>query len=489
MVFHSAQFLVFLPAVVLLYYLIPRPGKNLWLLLASYFFYLCWHPAHLPVLLFVTAVAYAGGRLVAAARTPAARKGWLAGGIVLGFAPLFLLKYLNFAVNSCLVVLARLGVQIAPPAFSWLLPMGISFYTLQAVGYLIDVYRGEPAEKNPLRIALFVAFFPQLVSGPISRSKSLLAQFRAPQRPSFDQLRDGALLMIWGYFLKLVIADRAAIFVDAVYLPGSGYEGWYLIVATFLFSIQLYCDFAGCTTVAMGAAEWLGIDLVDNFNAPYLSRTNAEFWRRWHISLSTWFRDYLYIPLGGNRKGRLRKYANVLITFAVSGLWHGAQWTFVVWGLLNGLWQVAGDILRPVRRRLLRAAALDTDTLAHKAVQVVCTAVCVDLAWVFFRADRLMDAFGIVQSIFTASNLHILFDGSLYECGLDAFNFRLLWVYILLLFAADLCKYKQISLRRGIARQSWLCQVLVVAGGVLAVLLLGVYGPGFEASNFIYSQF
>ncbi|WP_298730707.1 MBOAT family O-acyltransferase [uncultured Subdoligranulum sp.] len=334
-----------------------------------------------------------------------------------------------------------------------------------------------------------MAFFPQLASGPISRGKSLLAQFHAPQKLQFDHLRDGVLLMIWGYFLKIVIADRAAIFVNTVYTLENGFDGWFLIVATLLFGVQLYCDFSGCTTIAMGAAKLLGIDLIDNFQAPYLSRSNAEFWRRWHISLSTWFRDYLYIPLGGNRKGKARKYLNVLITFAVSGLWHGAQWSFVFWGLLNGLYQVVGDLLRPVRRKLLHLTALDTDTLGHKVVQVVCTCLCVNLSWAFFRANRLMDSLTILHSMLTAKNFFILFDGSLYTCGLDAINFRLLLVYIGILFVVDLCKYKGIVIRRGIARQSWLCQVLVVTFGVLAILLLGVYGPGFEAADFIYSQF
>ena len=489
MVFNSIQFLLFLPVMVLLYYLVPRPARNVWLLIASYFFYLCWNPTHILVLLYVTAVAYLGGRAVGSAGGRGARRLLLAGCTALAFAPLVLLKYLGFLVDTCLVALSRVGIVIARPELDWMLPLGISFYTLQAVGYLIDVYRGAPAEKRPLQMALFVAFFPQIVSGPISRGKSLLAQFQQPPKLQFDNLRDGFLLMIWGYFLKLVIADRAGMFVDTVYNLENGFEGWYLIVATGLFGVQLYCDFSGATTVAMGAAKLLGIDLIDNFNAPYLSRSCSEFWHRWHISLSTWFRDYLYIPLGGNRKGKLRKYCNVMVTFAVSGLWHGAQWTFVAWGLLNGLYQVAGDLLRPLRGGLLRAAGLDTDTLGHKAAQVLCTWLCINLSWVFFRADRLMDSFAILKSIFTADNLYVLFDGSLFACGLDAPNFVLLLVYLLVLFAADICKYRQATIRQEIARQNWLCQVLLIAFGVLAVLLLGVYGPGFEASNFIYSQF
>lgn len=488
MVFNSLQFLLFLPVVVLCYYLVPLKLKNAWLLLTSYFFYICWNPVYLLVLLFVTATAYFGGRLLSDG-SAAFRRGRLAGALILTFAPLIGFKYLQFIVNSGLTVLAKLGIEIAPPVFDWMLPLGISFFTLQAASYLIDVYRGERAEKSLLSIALFISFFPQMVSGPISRGKSLLAQFHAPRRPAFADLRDGVLLLIWGYFLKMVVADRAALFVNTVYDLNNGFEGWFLIVGTLLFGIQLYCDFAGCTTMALGAARMLGIQLIDNFNAPYLSRSTAEFWRRWHISLSTWFRDYLYIPLGGNRRGLWRKYFNVLVTFAVSGLWHGAQWSFVAWGLLNGLYQVIGNLLRPLRCKLLRAAALDTETFGHKVVQVLCTYVCINLTWVFFRADRLMDSIHILKSIFTATNFYVLFDGSLYTCGLEEQNFLLLLVYIAIVLFADICKYRKISLCHFVARQNWLFQVLAIALGVLAILLLGVYGPGFEASNFIYSQF
>lgn len=316
MVFNSAQFLLFLPLAALGYFAVPQKARRPWLLLACYFFYFCWNPAHVPVLAFVTAVGYLGGRLLEGKP----RKGVLAAGILLALAPLIGFKYLGFLTKSVLSVLAHLGVQIAPPAFDFLLPMGISFYTLQAVGYLVDTYRGEKAEHNLLDFSLFVGFFPQMVSGPISRGNRLLPQLSAAKRPAFDDLRDGVLLLIWGYFLKIVVADRAALFVAAVYAPESEYEGWFYIVATLLFCLQLYGDFGGCSVMAMGTAKILGIDLIDNFNAPYFSQSIAEFWRRWHISLSTWFRDYLYIPLGGNRKGTLRKYLNVLVTFAVSGL-------------------------------------------------------------------------------------------------------------------------------------------------------------------------
>ena len=331
------------------------------------------------MLAFVTAVGYLGGRLLEGKP----RKGVLAAGILLALAPLIGFKYLGFLTKSVLSVLAHLGVQIAPPAFDFLLPMGISFYTLQTVGYLVDTYRGEKAEHNLLDFALFVGFFPQMVSGPISRGNRLLPQLSAAKRPAFDDLRDGVLLLIWGYFLKIVVADRAALFVAAVYAPKSEYEGWFYIVATLLFCLQLYGDFGGCSVMAMGTAKILGIDLIDNFNAPYFSQSIAEFWRRWHISLSTWFRDYLYIPLGGNRKGTLRKYLNVLVTFAVSGLWHGAQWNYMAWGLLNGLYQVIGAALMPLRTAVVRALHIDPKSRPHKLLRVVVT-------FVLFSSDGVL---------------------------------------------------------------------------------------------------
>ena len=485
MVFNSAQFLLFLPLAALGYFAVPQKARRVWLLLACYFFYFCRNPAHVPVLAFVTAVGYLGGRLL----DGKPRKGVLAAGIVLALAPLIGFKYLGFLTKSVLSVLAHVGVQIAPPAFDFLLPMGISFYTLQAVGYLVDTYRGERAEHDLLDFALFIGFFPQMVSGPISRGKSLLPQLSAAKRPTFDDLRDGVLLLIWGYFLKIVVADRAALFVAAVYAPESEYEGWFYIIATLLFALQLYGDFGGCSVMAMGTAKILGIDLIDNFNAPYFSQSIAEFWRRWHISLSTWFRDYLYIPLGGNRKGALRKGFNVLVTFAVSGLWHGAQWNYMTWGLLNGLYQIIGAALLPLRKAVIRALHIDPQSRLHKLLRVVVTFALFNSTLVFFRAYRLMDAVRILISMAAVHNFEIFTDGSLFACGIDAFNFALLGVYALVMLAVDVCKYKQIKVRSVIEKQHWLCQVAVVVLGVLAVLLLGVYGPGFEASNFIYSQF
>lgn len=354
----------------------------------------------------------------------------------------------------------------------------------------MDVYRGEIyAEKNFFRYALFVSFFPQLVAGPIERSKNLLRQLDKPARPSFDSLRDGFLLMLWGYFLKVVLADRIAVFVDTAYGDIETYTGVYLIVATVLFAVQIYCDFSGYSVIAMGAAKILGISLMENFNAPYLSTSVSEFWRRWHISLSTWFRDYLYIPLGGNRRGKVRKYVNLLITFGVSGLWHGANWTYVVWGLLNGIYQMIGEVLRPFRKKMAGFLEIKEDSLSHKGIRIVTTFLLVDLSWVFFRANTVFEGLRIVKRMLTAKNHWVWFDGSLYECGLNESNFRFMIWGILLLLVVDICKYKGIKLREIMARQDYWAQSLCVITAVLGILLFGMWGAGYDAANFIYFQF
>lgn len=347
MLFNSLHFLIFFPVVVGIYYLIPQKARSYWLLLASYYFYMCWNAKYVVLLLFSTVVTYVSGILLERCgraeeeekKIRCRKKLYVAASFILNLSILFVFKYLNFGMESLQWIFGQMHIALNVPAVDLLLPVGISFYTFQALGYTMDVYRGEIyAEKNFFRYALFVSFFPQLVAGPIERSKNLLRQLDKPAKPSFDSFRDGILLMLWGYFMKVVLADRIAVFVDTVYGDFETYTGVYLIVATILFAVQIYCDFSGYSVIAMGAAEILGIRLMENFNAPYLSVSVAEFWRRWHISLSSWFRDYLYIPLGGNRKGKMRKYINLLITFGVSGLWHGADWSYVIWGLLNGVW-------------------------------------------------------------------------------------------------------------------------------------------------------
>ena len=403
---------------------------------------------------------------------------------------LFGYKYIDFAMDIISKLFLNVGIQISVPQFDIILPVGISFYTFQALSYTMDVYRNEiHAEKSFIRYALFVSFFPQLVAGPIERSKNLLKQLAVPQKFSYDNFREGLLLMLWGFFLKIVLADRIAIFVDTVYGNYVDYSGVYLIVATMLFAVQIYCDFYGYSTIAMGASKVLGIRLMENFEAPYLSASVGEFWRNWHISLTSWFKDYLYIPLGGSKKGKLRKYLNKMIVFLVSGLWHGAQFSFVVWGGINGLYQVVGEMLQPIRNKTVKILKLNRESLGHKMIHIWGTFLLVDFTWIFFRANNLEDAFFIINSMLTIKNPWVLFDGSLYTCGLDENNFRLMLLGIGILVFADFCKLKQIKIREVIMKQDYWFRYLFIAVVILVLLIFGKYGPTYEAANFIYFQF
>lgn len=396
----------------------------------------------------------------------------------------------DFIFENVQKVFAHIGIALSSPAFDIVLPVGISFYIFQALSYTVDVYRGDIyAEKNFLKYALFVSFFPQLVAGPIERSKNLLKQVAEPHRFDYEKCREGFLLMLWGFFLKLVIADRAAIIVNTVYNDYGIYPGMYLVVATVLFAFQIYCDFAGYSTIAMGAAKIMGFELMENFDCPYFAKSVSEFWRRWHISLSSWFRDYLYIPLGGNRKGTARKYLNMMIVFLTSGMWHGAKWSFIVWGGINGLYQIIGERLMPVRNKLNKFLRLKRESFGHKLFKVVTTFVLIDFAWIFFRANRFTDAFGIIKSMFSVRNWWVLFDDSLFTLGLDWKNFVLLILAILILLVSDIFKYKGIKVRRVIMRQElWLRWSLYIAA-IAGILVFGIWGPGYDASAFIYFQF
>lgn len=490
MLFNSAHFIVFFPIVILVYYVLPQRGRYLWLLAASYYFYMSWNPKYIVLLLFSTAVTYASGRLLAAAKNTTRRKLIVAASFILNLGVLFYFKYVGMAADILVRVLGKLHIYLTIPSFDVVLPVGISFFTFQALSYTVDVYRGEIyAEKNFFRYALYVSFFPQLVAGPIERSKNLLKQLAVPKTFEFERAREGIFLMLWGYFLKLVLADRIAIVVNTVYNNHTEYQGWYFIVATVLFAFQIYCDFAGYSTIAIGAAKILGVRLMENFDAPYTAQSVAEFWRRWHISLTSWFRDYLYIPLGGNRKGKLRKNANRLIVFLASGLWHGASIHFVVWGGINGLYQIIGETLMPVRECLIRLFRLNPDSFGFRLYRTLVTFVLVDLSWVYFRAEGFRAANTIVRSMVTAKNPWVLFDGSLYTLGLDGPNFRLMIVSIFILLAADIAKRCGITIREKIIEQDYLFRWVFIACAVVFILLFGVWGPGYSAANFIYFQF
>lgn len=498
MLFNSAEFLIFFPIAALVYFALPHKVRYLWLLACSYYFYMCWNPVYALLLLFSTAITYLCSLSLDLAdrlqRSEAQRTRIKKLSLALSFAAnlgvLGYFKYANFFLENINALLAHLNVVYQAPAVDVLLPVGISFYTFQALGYTMDVYRGDiRAERNFFKYALFVSFFPQLVAGPIERSRNLLRQFDEKHTLRFESLRSGFILMLWGYFLKLVLSDRIAIFVDTVYGDPAAYAGWYLIVASVLFAFQIYCDFAGYSIIAKGAAEMMGFELMDNFDAPYFSRSVAEFWRRWHISLSGWFRDYLYIPLGGSRRGRLRKYINLIVVFLVSGLWHGAQWAFVIWGLINGVYQILGEVLMPLRNRLNRLLHLDRSAFSHKLFKTVCTFVLIDISWVFFRAREIGIALDIFKSMLTADNFYILFDDSLFSAGLDAKNFLVMILSIALLMLADFFRYKGVRIRDAIIRQELWFRWMFLIAATIFIVVFGVWGSGFSEAAFIYFQF
>lgn len=497
MLFNSGKYIIFFPVVTLVYFIFPKKFRYLWLLAASYFFYMCWNCKYALLLLFSTIVTYTGSLLLDLIskksddkKSIIIKKIIVTASFTINLGILFFYKYINFTVSLLSAALGRIGIAVNIPSFDIILPVGISFFTFQALSYTMDVYRGETdAEKNFFRYALYVSFFPQLVAGPIERSKNLLKQLNAPSSFDFTAARDGFLLMLWGYFLKMVLADRIAIVVDTVYDNHSNYPGWYLIVASVLFAFQIYCDFAGYSTIAIGSAQILGIKLMKNFDSPYTALNVSDFWKRWHISLTSWFRDYLYIPLGGNRKGRLRKFINRLIVFLLSGLWHGAGMHFVVWGGLNGLYQIIGEVLQPLRNRAVSVLRLNPDSYGYKLYKALVTFILVDLAWVYFRADSITTANSIIGSIFHADNPWILFDGSLYQLGIDDKNFRLMLLCITVLMITDILNRRGHCIRKLIASQDYIARWIIIVSAIFFILTFGIWGPAYNANNFIYFQF
>lgn len=392
MLFNSFHFLVFFPIVVCLYFALPPRFRWILLLAASYYFYASWHIGYLGLLIFSTLVDYVTGILLERTQDRRARKRILSLSLMSNLGMLGIFKYLGFLTNSAAAVLGKFGVFSYLPELSLLLPVGISFYTFQSLSYTIGVYRGDlPAERHLGIFAVYVSFFPQLVAGPIERPSNLLPQFRRVHHLDAGRIRSGLELMLWGFVKKVCIADRVSGYVNTVYNAPAAHDGLALLLATYGFAVQIYCDFSGYTDIARGAARVMGYELRLNFRQPYLSQSIREFWGRWHISLSTWFRDFVYVPLGGSRVSKVKWYRNLFITFLVSGLWHGASWTFVIWGALHGVYVVLGHMTQSLRARLLPSS----DGPLQTVWRVACTFHLVVFAWIFFRANTVEDAFFI----------------------------------------------------------------------------------------------
>ena len=437
MLFNSLQFIIFFAAVVLLYYILPYKLRWIMLLPASCIFYMAWRPELILLIAFSSLVNYTAGVLIGRGMGKKA----LVPAVLINIGILFVFKYLVFASESLARLYALLGREYPIGEFDIVLPMGISFYTFQGLGYVIDVYRKEyKAEKNYFRFALFIMFFPQLVAGPIERADRLLKQLFARHKFDTDNISMGLKYMLMGYFKKIVIADRAAVLVNTVYNAPEDHNGIAFAAATVFFAFQIYGDFSGYSDIAKGCAKVLGIDLMQNFDRPYFASSIKDFWKRWHISLSTWFRDYVYIPLGGSRCGWLRRNFNLLVTFCVSGLWHGANWTFLLWGFLHGVYQVIENTLFRFKKwkdstakRLIMAATWP--------FRWIVTIALVLLAWIPFRANSIGDCIYIFQNLHTGFeniyDMQFMYD-TLNSLGLGVFDILTVLAAIALLLLIEL---------------------------------------------------
>jgi D-alanyl-lipoteichoic acid acyltransferase DltB (MBOAT superfamily) len=499
MLFNSLPYRVFFPVVVLRYYIFPFRFRWLWLLASSYYFYMCWEARYAALLFASTFATYLGGlglqRINDGQESGGHRQGAFGKKAIVALCLaanlgiLFFFKYFNFLNRAGASLFDRFSLEWGVPDTNVLLPVGISFYIFQALGYIIDVYRGETkAERHFGKYALFVSFFPQLLAGPIERASKLLPQFEAKTKYSYESTKEGLLLIGFGLFKKVVIADRVAVLVNTVYDNLTAYGGVTLMIATMFFAVQIYCDFSGYTDMAIGSAKVLGYNLSPNFNRPYFARSITEFWRRWHMTLYNWFRDYIYIPLGGSRVKRWRKYLNLMIVFMISGLWHGAAYHFVVWGLIHGFYSVVGDMTKGIRAKAADFLRVDTESFGHKLYQTLTTFALVCFAWIFFRANGAQNALHIVKNL-NFNDYYVLFDGSVMDSlGLDRKEFDVAMFSIIVLFFIDWLGTK-IDIFAALQKQHLVFRWLVYYILIFYIIIFGSYGSGYDAADFIYFQF
>lgn len=487
MLFNSLQFLIFFPIVTFLYFILPHKFRAFLLLVASCIFYMAFIPSYILILAVLIIVDYIAGILIEGAEGKR-RRLFLLVSIAANVGFLAFFKYFNFLNDNILWLARFLGLGYTIPALHIILPIGLSFHTFQAMSYTIEVYRSnQKAERNILTYALYVMFYPQLVAGPIERPQHLLHQFYEKHYFDYKRVTDGIKLMVWGMFKKVVIADRLAILVNCVYGDPHAYSGIPLITATIFFAFQIYCDFSGYSDIAIGAAQIMGFNLMNNFNRPYFSKSIREFWKRWHISLSTWFRDYLYIPMGGKKVPKWRWHYNLFITFLISGLWHGANWTYVLWGALNGFYLLCGYWTRSFREKFLVKVRLRSLPTLHKLLQLVLTFSLVCLAWVVFRARNISDAFYIITHMF--QGLENLFNietlrHSLAGIGLSRYEFSIAIASICFMeFIHFIQRHGSIRymLSEKPAWFRWTLYYVIV----FSIVFLGV----FKETQFIYFQF
>ncbi len=488
MLFNSLQFMIFFPIVVILYFMISYKYRWILLLMASYYFYMSWNPKYMILILTSTLITYLSGISIGNTNDKQKKKLYLILSLISNLGILFIFKYYNFSVDSINSILEVLNIKMGIPNLKLLLPVGISFYTFQALSYSMDVYRDKiKPEKHFGIYALYVSFFPQLVAGPIERTEQLLPQFKQTFHFEYKRVTDGLKLMAWGMFKKVVIADRLSILVNQVYGNPTEYAGIPLIIATVFFAFQIYCDFSGYSDIAIGAAQVMGFKLMDNFKRPYFSKSISEFWKRWHISLSTWFKDYLYISLGGNRVSKWRLYFNLFITFTISGLWHGANWTYVIWGALNGFYLVFAIWTKDIRENIANIIGLSKYPKIRKYWQVFVTFSLICFAWIFFRAKNLSEAWYIVTHLFTGMenivSVKYLKD-NISGLGLSKIEFLIAILSIMFMEFVHLVQ-RHYKIRHMLSEKPIWFRWSMYYAIILGIIFFGVFGK----NDFIYFQF
>lgn len=497
MSFTGITYLVFLTIAIFVFFMLPgAKTRCAWLLGISTFFFLLYSPKYFWIIALVTLAAYAVGLALerVSNEEKGKRKAILVVGILAVAAALLVTKYYGFALTTLESVFGALGARLQLPLLKLAMPIGISFWTFQTIAYIADVYMGKTkAEKNLLFFAASIIFFPIMTMGPITRVQDLVPQLSRKYKFDYDNMRSGLLLMGWGYFKKLMIADRLAVFVGTVFGNVHNYSGTVngliFLVAGVFYAVQLYTDFSGYTDIVRGSARIFGVDLPLNFTAPYFARSVADFWRRWHMTLMDWLKNYIYIPLGGNRKGKARKYFNIMMVFFVSGIWHGAGFTYIVWGLLNGFYQLAGNFLRPFSDKIVRILKIDRESAGHKIFQTAFTFLLITIAWMFFRANTMADALYMVPRMFMPT-IWIFTDGTMIHQGLTATEIMIALLSIGVVWIVDYLKVeKKVNILAWLTTQHLLFRWFVYYALIFIIIVFGHYGGTYNAADFVYFKF
>lgn len=490
MLFNSLDFAIFFPIVFALYWIVSKnlTLRNILLLVSSYVFYGWWDWRFLFLIAFSSIIDFIIGQKIYNTDNQKHRKRFLTLSLLVNLGFLVYFKYSNFFIDTFVDSFKLFGKDLEIGTLNIILPVGISFYTFQTLSYTIDIYRKQlKPTKDWLAFFSFVSFFPQLVAGPIERASHLLPQFYKTYKFNYNLVRSGLLLMAFGLFKKMVIADRAAFYVNEVYNNTDSHNGVSYLYATILFAFQIYCDFSGYSDIAIGASRTMGFDLMKNFDSPYFSKSITEFWRRWHISLSTWFRDYVYIPLGGSKKGKYKTYSNLFIVFLVSGLWHGAAMTFIIWGAIHGLIIVVEKASYKLKQPIYNKLGLKKANFSNNLFFNIITFSIVCFAWIFFRANSLSDSFTIVNGIFNNFDLGQVFNNETYLVGFKINEFKIICIFIILLLLAEIAHSKR-SLVERIKQQGVIFRWSFYTIIVLTIVIFGIYGER-NIQEFIYFQF